>query len=462
LRLAGGSAIVGATGSDPVIQLSPSDVAVVRAAGRTWLVAPQVFPPVLRFLAARQPPLRARRLDGAADRQSIRRLHARLEARPRGEWRSDAHIAAWLDRGLERGRLAAFDVTVDDQLDPSELSRRQDVPLNIPGGLPSGLSFPRPAIDHLSRDALRERCAEVLMRAPLKMDDEPLRRDFDALIIPDAFEQAVTAMTRWAGELHDALRPAFDRRVLARAWGLVGWPAFDGLAALGLCLTATAEALVDDDFDVAAGHLAQALAALEIAPFIMITAQETDLAEPQPPDFDAAVLRWQDYIEGLEVSPDDARRGALWGALGLGSQLRALDLARRGDRATLADVLAKTDFLQRYRAEFGARANTPLSRRVWDLVSERYARALLGRVTLYVEGSGAAPTPTLTPAPGTAASSSSGGTGQDLKTWMARTTLGQDAMSLRRVLSPAVTDIEVVDIGGPATPLRLPAVDLRR
>src|SRR5215203_1519776 len=77
-----------------------------------------------------------------------------------------------------------------------------------------------------------------------------------------------------------------------------------------------------------------------------------------------AIARWQIYLENLPLKFDGSR-AALWSRLGDKGE-RAAALAKADGRITLESVLQRTDFFQRYTAEFGGTQNT-VTGRVWQM-----------------------------------------------------------------------------------------------
>jgi len=416
----------------------PEDAAFARASGRLWLLTPGVGSLALRAAAAAPGALSARRVDGATDRASVRRLFTRLEGAAGGGLVGDHALAVWLERNLERGRVTAFDVTPDQQFYPERLgsSARSKVRLPIPGGLVTAPAWPGSPIGSSSRDATRDRCAEVLHRACALMGRE-IRQAFEDRLVPESFKQATVALWRWAGDKDASATLGFDASVFSTAYQLAGWTAFEGLDYLARCAQRAVLALNGDDLDKAAHLLTQAVRALGVGTFFRIASLASSRGADSVTDQSALLSRWSAYIESLTVSQALAARGAVWGALSPPGQAIAVDLARRSNRITLANVLQGSDFCSRFLAEFHPRLPSAMTRRVWDIASLGFLRQLRGRVTLYVEESGLARS---TPGAALAAASTS----DDPR-------LPPDVLILERQLGPMVTEVELVDVNSPST-----------
>lgn len=413
-----------------MINLATNDTAIVRASGRIWLVTRQVFSPEIRRVFARQDPLRPRRLDGAADRACARRLYTRMVSTADIHRRSDAEVARWLERGIAKGALLALDITPDALVDPSILARRLPSAPPFPGGLPEGPALPLPPPDNQSSETRRERCAEMLHLAAGFMTVE-LRREFLDLLTPTTLDEAATALTLWTGSLEEGLRAAFDPQLFARAWSLSGWAAFDAVDALARCILDASAAMDAKDLEAPARSLATGIHHLGVAPFFMITAQLAEYAPEGAFGYEAAVRRWASYIDSLELPAASARGASLWGSLSPTGAFAALGVARQRRLATLSGVLTEAGFANRYNAEFQPGKETALTRRIWDLASRWYVAGLTGKVTLFVEQDPQAPA------------------------------VGAARVQLAGLLSPTVTEVEIVDVTGAHPPLALPMAGLR-
>jgi hypothetical protein len=401
------------------------------------------LPSFLRGAAMPRSSLLARRLASGLDRISVARLRAQVGARGAGDRRGERDLAPWLQFALDTGRVVALDVTPDQGWRFAPLRRRQVAEPAVPGGLVAGPKLPLPSIEDGTIAVLRERGVEALLRAPHCMD-VALAREFRELLTPESLGGAGDALGHWASRFDEALRPTFDHRLFARAWTLSGWTAVESLGHLAHCCRKIAQVSEDGALDEAAEALAQAVELMGPAPFFLLADWAMRPEREQERRFEAAVLRWAAFIASMAIAAADCRRGALWGPLSPGGQMAARDLARRQGRATLQSVLSETDFTDRFVAEFGPRADHALARRVWDMASRRFAGALAGSVTFYVEG-------VQRPAPGEG----------PLANWRKSPGAAADLRALANLLAPAVTQIEVVDVGG-AGAIAVPGADLRR
>lgn len=88
---------------------------------------------------------------------------------------------------------------------------------------------------------------------------------------------------------------------------------------------------------------------------------------------------WTEYIERMELKPPPDR-GILWSKIG---PHRAAELAAERGMVSLEMLLKENGFLVAYDETFG-KAETALTKQIWRLLSEKYARSLRGRVLAFV------------------------------------------------------------------------------
>lgn len=114
-----------------------------------------------------------------------------------------------------------------------------------------------------------------------------------------------------------------------------------------------------------------------------------------PAGAEDVLARWSAYIRKLDLRVP-SNRGALWSKLfdeapksPLSDGDVATGLAAQDGRFTLESRLARTDFWQRYRAEFPeVNGKSPWDERtigIWKMLSKQYAEGLEGSVVAYVD-----------------------------------------------------------------------------
>jgi hypothetical protein len=410
----------------------PEDGALVRASGRLWLLTPRVSSVALREASAPPGGMNPRRVDDAQDLASIRRLFAKLEGDAIGGWISDDELTCWLEHNLERGRVTAFDVTPGWRIYEERFEARPRlIDLVAPAGLPTSPPMPLGPLEASSPEVARHRCAEVLHRASALMTRDT-RREFDARLRPETFTRATAALWRWAGQKQASPTPRFDAPVFSAGYQFSGWPAFAGLDYLARSGQQAVLARNSHDLDGAAQLFVLAVETLGVTTFFVIAGLASPGGADTVNDQRALLDRWSAYVATLTLSAANVGRGAAWGQLSPAGKAKAVDLARRADRVTMADFLKLADFRSRFLAEFGPRPNSSTTRRILEMASRRFLVQLRGRVTLYVEGgleeratSGASPGH----APPIAASAAA------------------DAKLLAGNLGPGATEVEIVDVG---------------
>jgi hypothetical protein len=224
-----------------------------------------------------------------------------------------------------------------------------------------------------------DRALEAARRSLPKLPGEA-RYLVSGMLKPESVTAMGGVIGLWAGSHLVGVGELADVLLLGTAVAALGSEGLRAVREFGSYWKVSQDARASADLDRAANHFATAVAIVGVNGLIALLTKRA--ARGAAVEMSAA--RWARYTESLDFVVAE-NRGALWSQLGDKGEL-AGRLAQRDGLTTLEQSLSRTDFFKRYKAEFGSLdAQTPLTGRVWEMLSRKFASNLKGRVVAYVD-----------------------------------------------------------------------------
>ena len=163
--------------------------------------------------------------------------------------------------------------------------------------------------------------------------------------------------------------------------------------------TRAIHAKTDADLDAAASYFAHAISVIGVNTILIIFARRIGKAG----NFQRSLARWTTYIEDIEFKPP-RDRGALWSKLkesdaeiseikrlggnalpdGADSRL-AMDMAKRMHGRLTMESSLPPEFFKIYETQFQKGTKSPVTEKIWNLLSKKWAASLRGEVVAYID-----------------------------------------------------------------------------
>jgi hypothetical protein len=313
---------------------------------------------------------------------ALRRIYSQSHS-PGGR-RDDREMAAWVDEAISRGRLTVIEIHA------AFTSRIQAVArpptLRVPtGGLNEGPKSIKPPPPRLQELTVNARLMLLLLAAIGKLP-AATRATFLQMFSPLALKIMAAVLAGWVAAHAFGAGEAVDVVLLGISYALVGKVAVEGVRKLGKGIKAGLAAKDDTAMNAAADDVAGAIAILGVNSLAILLTHRKLPTTTQSMAVDAVdsevVSQWSYYIANLKLPFNGFEsRAALWSRLG-DRGMRAATSATQDGLVTLEMLLRRTDFMERYRAQFGD-VQSATTNKVWEMMSERYASHLRGTVVVY-------------------------------------------------------------------------------
>jgi hypothetical protein len=291
----------------------------------------------------------------------------------------DQAIVAWLESAIGRGQIAIIELH-ERQLPPSP-----NVPLTFrsvvrSGGLNEGPRRPYAAVVHTLSLSPSEKMTEALLRAMSKLPRE--RKDaFLRMVLPEALKAMVAIFVFWAGIHAFGVGEAVDVILIGIGYSLVGAAVFEGVETMYEGTKAALAANNDGQLDMAAETMARGITTLGVTTLVLLLTHRGQQSTAGSAA-ETNETQWRYYVENLKLPFNGMEyQAALWSKL---YDDQVFQLAGRDGLITLEGVLARTDFQARYQLLFG----DEFVEWAWDMISNKYASELKGRVVLYTDYTG--------------------------------------------------------------------------
>jgi hypothetical protein len=291
---------------------------------------------------------------------------------------SDHTITTWFNNAVARGQVVVIEIHESATPHNHETSKLSKVVIPT-GGLNDGVPKRRMTIRTLSDLSVESKLMEVLLRTIGKLPRET-QEVFKQMISPQALSLMAGIFAAWVVSHAFGLGEAIDAILLGIGYAFIGMSAIGGVELIYEGAKATLSAKNEGELDVAADKLARGVTILGVNTLLVLLTHKK--AGGTAVQSEAAVLtQWEYYIGNLKL-PFDGSRAALWSRLG-DKGARAASEASKEGLVTLEQLLEKSGFMDRYRAQFGEDAKTDTTGQIWEWISEKYALQLKGTVVVY-------------------------------------------------------------------------------
>jgi hypothetical protein len=243
-----------------------------------------------------------------------------------------------------------------------------------------------------------EKALDAAWRA-IPMLPADMRSEVAGLLTLQSMAMIGGTVAVWAGSHFVGVGFVFDIVALGVGTFCLGSEALRAGREFALFWNVATNASDESQLNLAAEHFARAISIIGVNTVVVIFAHRVGKAGSAS----RAIMRWTKYIEGIQFKPP-MNKGALWSKLGeteaeiellkklgaAGSTVSDAQLAERmaqADKRVTLEMSLPKEFWEMYRQQFPtpSAATRPITGRVWELVSERWASALEGEVVAYID-----------------------------------------------------------------------------
>lgn len=349
---------------------------------KRFLIGSRASFPTLRA-GSKSPHLEVGRLivsDGDSQNMSVvRRLYTEILSTHHHA--SDHEMVRWLLQSIELGRVIVIEVYNSSQRLPKNTSSKKSV---VPtGGLNDSPSRSQSGVTHFSDLSSNTKVTEVLLRAMARMPHET-KNAFMQMVSPEALKTMAAIFVVWGASHAFGAGEAIDIILIGIGYAFVGWAALDGVKSIYEGIKGALFAKDDRQLDSAAEAMARGITTLGVNSLvILLTHRKIPSATLTAQVDEAVVAQWRYYIDNLKLPFNgEESRATLWARLGDKGQRAEAAALNDGGRLTLNRLLSRTDFMQRMDTQFGG-AETATTKKIWTMISEKYASQLKGKVVVY-------------------------------------------------------------------------------
>ncbi|MGV7031556.1 hypothetical protein [Methylobacterium symbioticum] len=352
--------------------LNAQSICSVYVGGSRYLIGPMSAFPVRRDTIRIPPSSTIRTI--ARESSEVKLLQFRLGDTYSGQI---ADAEKWLKSQVEQKRVAI--IPVDSHVHKPNREAYRDREIRAPGLVGGGSKLIEISSD-LKTWPARSKIMEMILRS-ISYLPKQIQKDLVDFISPTSLSILAGTLTFWAAGHFFGYGEAIDVVLLGVGYALIGYSAIEGVGNLLAGVKGAYLAQDEKQLESAAQTFAQGVSRLGVDAILLFLAKKFSASATAEAEANA-IARWQSYISGLELQFDGSK-AALWARLGDKGE-RAASLAKAEGLTTLETVLEKTNFFQRYKIEFGSK-HTEVTNKVWQMISEKFASKLSGRVTVYMD-----------------------------------------------------------------------------